>query len=291
MATSTAKSPPTARVMDVLATLADSPHGRTSAELAKTCRISTSTCALVLAELERGGWVARREDRRFCLGSGLFGLVHGLRMQFPLLDRGRDALGYLHETLGAGCSMSKIGDRQLTTVDTVGHGTDGEHAVGQRFPIDPPFGLVAMAWRDNDFVHAWLRRVTPRLGRAEIAQHQRVLADIRARGYGAWRFDDTHQSLHHRLADVLASLAPTARVTRQLTTLMTMVTLQSVTDVLETELAATEFVVLPIFGTDGQPEYQIEIHLGGSEGGPVGLPLAELDAVLRHAQAMLGALP
>jgi hypothetical protein len=37
-------------------------------------------------------------------------------------------------------------------VDAVGHGTDGEQAVGQRFPIDPPFGLVAMAWRDEDFV-------------------------------------------------------------------------------------------------------------------------------------------
>jgi DNA-binding IclR family transcriptional regulator len=76
---STAKSPPTGRVMDVLAALADSPEGRTSAELAKICGISTSTCALVLAELERGTWVTRREDRRFFLGSGLFALVHGLR--------------------------------------------------------------------------------------------------------------------------------------------------------------------------------------------------------------------
>jgi DNA-binding IclR family transcriptional regulator len=287
MVASTAKSPPTGRVMDVLATLADSPQGRTSAELAKDCGISTSTCALVLAELERRGWVARREDRRYALGSGLFGLVHGLRTQYPLLDRGREALRFLHDRLGAGCSMSKIGDRHLTTVDTVGHGTDGEHAVGQRFPIHPPFGLVAMAWRDDDFVEAWLRRVTPRLGRAEIVQHQRVLGDIRTRGYGAWRFDDTHQSLHHRLADVLASLEPTARITRQLTTLMTMVTLQSVTDVLETDLASTEFVVLPIFGSDGQPEYQIEIHLGGS----VGLTLAELDGALRHAQGLLAALP
>ena len=92
MGPSTAKSPPTGRVMDVLAALADSPNGRTSAELAKSCGISTSTCALVLAELERRAWVARREDRRYVLGSGLFGLVHGLRAQFPLLDRGRDAL-------------------------------------------------------------------------------------------------------------------------------------------------------------------------------------------------------
>ncbi|MCV6971516.1 MarR family transcriptional regulator [Mycobacterium bohemicum] len=269
--------------MDVLAALADSPHGRTSAELAKRCGISTSTCALVLAELERRAWVARRADRRYVLGSGLFGVVHGLRAQFPLLDRGRDALRFLHETLGAGCSMSKVGDRHLTTVDTVGHGADGEHAVGQRFPIDPPFGLVAMAWRDHDSVRAWLHRVMPPPTRAEVAEHQRVLADIRARGYGAWRFDDTHRSLHARLAEVLASLEPTAQVARRLTTLMTMVTLRSVTGELETELDATEFVVLPIFGPGGQPEYQIEIHLGR----PTGLTLAGLDDALRRAQGLL----
>ncbi len=61
MASSTVKSPPTGRVMDVLAVLSDSPDGKTSAELAKTCGISTSTCALVLAELERRTWVTRRE--------------------------------------------------------------------------------------------------------------------------------------------------------------------------------------------------------------------------------------
>lgn len=285
MAASTARSPPTGRVMDVLAALADAPHGRTAAELAKGCGISTSTCSLILAELERRAWVTRYEDRRYSLGSGLFGLVHGLRRQFPLLDRGRDALQFLNDSLGAGCSMSKIGARNLTTVDAVGHGTDGEHAVGQRFPIDPPFGLVAMAWRDDQAIADWLRRVTPRPSAAEVQRYQQVLADIRARGYGAWRFDDTHQSLHDRVATVLASLEPTAAVTRQLRGLITMVTLQSVTDALETDLATAEFVVLPIFGRDGQPEYQIEIHLGGAPG----LTLAELDAALRHAQQLLTA--
>jgi len=281
--TATSKSPPTGRVMNVLVALSESPDGRTSAELAKSCGISTSTCALVLAELEERAWVIRRDDRRYTLGSGLFGLVHGLRAQFPLLDRGRDALSYLHTTLGAGCSMSKIGTTHLSTVDAVGHGTDGAHAVGQRFPIGPPFGLVAMAWRDEDAIGGWLRRVTPRLTDADIAAHRQVLAEIRDRGYGAWRFDAAHTSLHDRLAAVLASLEPTAQVTRELNNLMTIVTLQSVTRVLETELASTEFVVLPIFGRDLQPEYQIEIHLGG----PDELALADLDAALRHAQAML----
>jgi DNA-binding IclR family transcriptional regulator len=278
-----AKSPPTGRVMDVLETLSDSPGGRTSAELAKICGISTSTCALVLAELERRSWVTRRDDRRYTLGSGLFGLVHGLRAQFPLLDRGRDALGFLHTTLGAACSMSKIGQTHLTNVDVVGHGTDGEHGVGQRFPIGPPFGLVAMAWRDDEAVDAWLRRVTPRLTQADITAHRLVLAQIRDRGYGAWRFDSAHASLHDRLTAVLASLEPTTQVTRELSTLMTMVTLQSVTHALETDLASTEFVVLPIFGRDGQPEYQIEIHLGGRDD----LTLSELDAALGHAQTLL----
>ncbi len=278
-----AKSPPTGRVMDVLAALADSPNGRTSTELAKRCDISTSTCALVLAELEGRSWVTRRDDRRYMLGSGLFGLVHGLRVQFPLLDRGRETLGFLHNTLGAGCSMSKIGQTHLTTVDAVGHGTDGEHAVGQRFPIGPPFGLVAMAWRGEETIDGWLRQVTPRLSDADIVGHRQVLAEIRGRGYGAWRFDAAHNSLHDRLATVLASLEPTAQVTRELNMLMTIVTLQSVTGSLEKELASTEFVVLPIFGRDSQPEYQIEIHLGGRSE----LALPDLDAALLHAQALL----
>lgn len=278
------KSPPTRRVMDALTALATTPNGLTAAELSRRCGMTTSTTSLLLTELEMDNWVARREDRRYVLGGGLFGVVHGLREHFPLLDRGRAALTGLHEALSAGCSMSRIDERHLTTVDSVGHGTDGEHAVGQRFPIGPPFGLVAMAWRDADALDRWLHDVTPRLTQADIDGHRRVLADIRARGYGAWRFDDAHGALHDRLATVLASLEPTSLVTRQLSTLMTMVTLQSVTSTLEDDLATAEFVVLPIFGVTGQPEYQIEIHLGGHQT----LTLDELDRALRAAQDHLG---
>jgi hypothetical protein len=59
--------------------------------------------------------------------------------------------------------------------------------------------------------------------------------------------------------------------------------LQSVTGVLETELSSTEFVVLPVFGRDSQPEYQIEIHLGAR--GEWTLP--DLDDALHHAQSLL----
>jgi DNA-binding IclR family transcriptional regulator len=269
--------------MAVLSAIARAPAGRTSAELARECAITSSTCALVLAELEADGWVVRHDDRRYALGSGLFGLVHGLRRQFPLLDRGRDALVFLNARLQAGCSMSRIGDQRLTTVDALGHGTDGEHAVGQCFPIDPPFGLVAMAWRDEATVESWLRAVTPRLDQTDISRYRSVLEAIRTRGYGAWRFDEAHAPLHDRLSSVLASMEPTDRVTRRLSTLLTMVTLQSVTHSIQTDLASTEFVVLPIFGAHGQPEYQIEIHLGGRSE----LTLHELEGALTHAQELL----
>jgi DNA-binding IclR family transcriptional regulator len=276
---STPQSPPTRRAMDVLSALAASSSGLTSAQLARQCGISTSTCALVLGELERGGWVARYDDRRYGLGTGLFGLVRGLRNQFPLLDQGRTALVNLHERLAAGCSMSRIDGDHLTVIDAVGHGSDGEHVVGQRFPIDPPFGLVAMAWRDDAAVDRWLRGVTPRLTRADIDLYRQVLADIRARGYGAWRFDDAHASLHDRVAGILASLEPTATVARQLTNLMTMVTLRSITRTLEKDFPTTEFVVLPIFGRTGQPEYQIEIHVSRPD-----VTLDQLNIALTNAQ-------
>jgi DNA-binding IclR family transcriptional regulator len=277
---STPKSPPTRRAMDVLDALAASSAGLTSAELARQCAISTSTCALVLAELERRGWVARYDDRRYGLGSGLFGLVRGLRNQFPLLEQGRTALVNLHQSLAAGCSMSRIDDDHLTVVDAVGHGSEGEHVVGQRFPVDPPFGLVAMAWRDDAAVDRWLRGITPRLTHADIDQHRQVLADVRERGYGAWRFDDAHASLHDRVAGILSSLEPTASVARQLTKLMTMVTLRSITSTLENDFLATEFVVLPIFGPTGQPEYQIEIHVSH----PDTLTLDSLNTALENAR-------
>ena len=48
-------------------------------------------------------------------------------------------------------------------------------------------------------------------------------------------------------------------------------------------MATTEFVVLPIFGSTEQPEYQIEIHLRRTEG----LTLDELESALRRAQDLL----
>jgi hypothetical protein len=70
-----------------------------------------------------------------------------------------------------------------------------------------------------------------------IVRNRQVPADVRTRGYGAWRFDDPYASLHDRIAGILTSLEPTATVAPQLTNLMTMI---AVRRTLEKDLSATE---------------------------------------------------
>jgi hypothetical protein len=67
---------------------------------------------------------------------------------------------------------------------------------------------------------------------------------------------------------------------------MTMVTLISVTRTLENDLATAEFIVIPVFGNSGQPQYQIEARLSR----PADLTLATLGAAVGAAQRRLAAV-
>jgi hypothetical protein len=70
--------------------------------------------------------------------------------------------------------------------------------------------------------------------------------------------------------DVLATLAASSSGRTPL----------SITSTLEKDLPATEFVMLPVFGCAGQPEYQIEIHIRR----PDILMLYLLNTALENAQ-------
>ena len=105
-----------------------------------------------------------------------------------------------------------------------------------------------------------LRGITPRFTRTDIDHYRQVLADVGARGYGTWRFDDADRPFARPSRRNLGVFRADCTVARQLINLMTMVALRFITRTLETDLPATEFVILPIFGRTGQPDYQIEIQ-------------------------------
>src|SRR5690625_3656981 len=145
-------SPPTRRVIAALEAIAAAPDGIGSTELARQCNMSTSTCGLVLAELERNQYIQRDAGRRYFLASAFLTIVHALRSRYPLLDVGRSVLEELHELTGAPCLLTTIERDALVVADIAGYITGEQRAVGQRFPLDPPYGSVPMAWSDAGMI-------------------------------------------------------------------------------------------------------------------------------------------
>jgi hypothetical protein len=93
-------SPPTDRVVAVLEYLAAHPRGASASEVARTLGLNGSTCAVLLASLERAQWVERARDKTYRLGGGLLSVVDAMRARFPLLGAGDTLLRRLSEELG-----------------------------------------------------------------------------------------------------------------------------------------------------------------------------------------------
>ena len=72
--------------------------------------------------------------------------------------------------------------------ELAGSGTD------RRFPIDPPYGSGAVAWRTADEIERWLDLPAKPLTRSERARYRRLLAGIRERGYAVWRLDEARRA-------------------------------------------------------------------------------------------------
>lgn len=285
-ASTSSASPPTWRVIAVLEATAAAADGITSSELARQCDMSTSTCALVLAELERNQYVQRDGRRRYYLAGGMLGLVHALRSRYPLLDIGRSVLEELHELTGVPCLLAAIERDASVIADVVGAIASEQRAVGQRFPLDPPYGSIPMAWSDRSMIDSWLRQVRPRLTRDEIDRHHAICADIRTRGFAAWTVDEAHP----RLGDSLTAMLDAAEAddrsisAEQMSQLVHRDSLQSVTADVDA-LSIADFVGVPIFASNGQPSHQISLYLAGPDRRPV--PSNRLEAAIKNASERL----
>jgi DNA-binding IclR family transcriptional regulator len=82
--------------------------------------------------------------------------------------------------------VTSIGEEQLV----VSHaGTPGPLSItyvdGQRSPLAPPFGVIALAWVDDAAFEAWLRRMDHVPTEAERAFFKSAVASARRRGYAA----------------------------------------------------------------------------------------------------------
>ncbi len=259
-------SPPTDRVVAVLEYLAAHSRGASASEVARTLGLNGSTCAVLLASLERAQWVERARDKTYRLGSGLLSVVDAMRARFPLLGAGDTLLRRLSEELGCPCVLTRIHADHLLVVATSAAETLAGSGIDRRFPIDPPYGSGAVAWRPTEEIERWLDLPAKPLTRSERARYRRLLAGIRERGYAVWRLDEADGPLVGRVREMLDALRGDPHSEALRTRLVRLFASFGRHGYLSSELARdrsvpVSYMIAPVFGPDGQPHYEIVVQL------------------------------
>ena len=259
-------SPPTDRVVAVLEYLAANPRGVSASAAARALRLNGSTCAVLLASLERSRWVERAADKTYRLGEGLLSMVDAMRARFPLLGAGDAVLRRLSDELGCACVLTRIHASHILVVATSRGEELGGSSTDRRFPIDPPYGSVAVAWRSAEEIERWLDLPATPLSRAERARYRRFLADIRELGYAVWRLDERDEPLLGRVREMLEELRgdPHSEALRE--RLVRLFATFGRYGYLASELARdrsmpVSYMIAPVFGPDAQPHYEIVVQL------------------------------
>jgi len=258
-------SPPTTRVVEVLNLLSMSEDAISASEVARRLGLTMSTTAAILAALDNAGYAERDRDKAYRLGHGLLPLAAAARRRFPLADAQAE-LERLSTSVGCGATLTGIADDHLLVVLAVG--AKGRRPLGvvpgDHFPLGPPYGAIAVAWRDDTEVDRWLAQ-------APLTPHERdheraVMRDIRARGFGVWSLGPRATPLAGRIQVVIDALAadPGSRQLRdQLTELFALFGRRGYTtaELVDHSEVDVGYVLAAVFGADSQPRYQIDLHL------------------------------
>lgn len=260
-----APSPPTARVFAVLEALAESSSsGLSLSEVSRELALSTSTTASILATMDASGYVERLPNRAYRLGPGLIRLLAGLRSRYPLLGAADEELSRLSAVAGCGCTLARINAEDLEVVLTVGTVDEFDTRVGQRMPLHPPHGSIAVAWRSPAKIDEWLSDAPDPLAPNEIAAVHSTLAEIRERGYAVYNVKRDVQTMVHQIRDLLGQAddhAPTEVLRRLLLSAVVGIGTYSSDELTDWRRRPVSYVIAPVFGPDEQPRYLVSLHI------------------------------
>jgi DNA-binding IclR family transcriptional regulator len=261
-------SPPTDRVVSVLNLLARQDDGLSASAIARRVNVTSSTCATLLLALESADYVERFPDKTYRLGPGMLPLAQALQSRFPLLGAAHEELRELCAELQCGATLTRIGTEHLRVMIAVG--ADGQEPLGvvpgDQFPVSFPYGAIAMAWRPTAEVNRWIESAPTTMSSAEQDHERRVMADIGSHGFGVWSLEPRAAPLVDRIRSIVGDLAAgpsRPHLHDQLTELFAVFGRHGYTsDELATcRTLSVGYVLAPVFGADGQPRYQIDLHL------------------------------
>jgi DNA-binding IclR family transcriptional regulator len=249
----------------ILEALADSPSGGLSlSEVARTVGLGTSTAASILATLDEAQYAERLPDRAYRLGPGLLRVLRGLRSRYPLLGAADEELSRLSALVGHGCSLARINADDLEVVFTFGAVDEFETRVGQRMPLHPPHGSIAVAWRPPQSVDDWLFDAPGPLAPDEIADLRDTLAEINERGYAVYNVKRDVQTMVHQIRELLGqadSHTPNEVLRRLLLSAVGGIRIYTNADLADRRRRPVSYVIAPVFGPDQQPRYLVSLHI------------------------------
>ena len=211
-------SPPTERVIAVLAFLARHPHDRFGlSELARRVELSKPTCLGILTTLTEAGYLVRDagetgRDKTYGLGPALITLGHTAQESLRVSPSARDELRRLSETYGATAALSGVIDDRITLLELVAPtGAPATVRVGQSYPFAPPVGLMFVLW-DERAVRDWLHKEPTIPLRTDTERFDRVIAECRTSGYLVERLTPGGRRLYALMAGMSNTLPDELRV-------------------------------------------------------------------------------
>jgi DNA-binding IclR family transcriptional regulator len=258
-------SPPTARVLAILEALADAPSsGLSLSEVARTVGLGTSTAASILATMDEAQYAERLPNRAYRLGPGLLKVLGGLRSRFPMLGAADEELSRLSALVGRGCSLARINTDDLEVVFTSGSVDEFDTRVGQRMPLHPPHGSIAVAWRPQQSIDDWLFDAPDPLTPDEIATLRNTLAEINERGYAVYNVKRDVQTMVQQIRQLLGTAdnhTPTEVLRRLLLSAVGGIRIYTNADLADRRRRPVSYVIAPVFGPDQQPRYLVSLHI------------------------------
>jgi DNA-binding IclR family transcriptional regulator len=282
-------SPPTARALAVLETLAEcSDSCLSSSQIARQVGLSTSTTAAILATMQDAGYVERLANREYQLGPGLLRLLAGLRPRYPLLGAADEELARLSGVAGSGATLSRITADDLEVVLTVGTVDEFETRAGHCMPLYPPYGSVAVAWQSPAGIDEWLSSAPEPLTRDQLDELRSTLAGISERGYAVYSVEQDVGTKVDQIRHLLSQMddhAPSEALRRLLLNVVVGVRIYTTAELAQRRRLPISYVIAPVFGPDQQPRYLVSLHIMREA-----VPAADLDhcidALLHTASAL-----
>jgi DNA-binding IclR family transcriptional regulator len=181
------RSPPTERVVRLLAFLSDRPGESFGlSELARGLGISKATCLAILNELAIARILVRDTvTKDYTLGPALVALGGAAQDAQPAVRAARGPIEGLAGSLAMTWTIATIvDDRHVVIARSGGRALNDPTArVGQRFPFAPPWGIQNVAWDEDAAVEEWLAKKPLLAVDVDQGHLRRIIAKARERGY------------------------------------------------------------------------------------------------------------